>query len=115
MSIETIERAAIRLGGVDSDNVWSAPRPCRHHHVIWLYTYGTVDQPTEHSIEIRRTLERADVDQGFKTSTGRFVDRIEAKLIAVAAGQYRNSESSHAKNCTGLGYQGDELFSEDVW
>jgi hypothetical protein len=45
--------------------------------------------------------------QGFLTSTGRFVDREEAKHIARATGQYRHREGRSA--------DWHELYSEDVW
>lgn len=42
--------------------------------------------------------------QGFVTSHLRFVQRVEAKQIAMAAGQLLERAS-----------KGDELFSEDLW
>lgn len=42
--------------------------------------------------------------QGFMTSHGRFVDRLEAKRLAIEAGQVNESEAI-----------GHELFSEDVF
>ncbi len=43
--------------------------------------------------------------QGFITSEGRFVDRVEAMEIAIEADQVVSGNSIHGK----------ELFSEDVW
>ena len=113
MSVEAIERAAIRVGA----HILSVPRPCRHHHAIWLYVFDSTDQPTDSSVEVR-SLQHLNFEQGFVTSVGRFVNRVEAKRIAVASGQYRKQGSSHARNCAARGRSGDdgdELFSEDVW
>ena len=84
---ETIVAAAIRYREV----AISQPRPARHGHIIrWMADLGLdVVQPE---------------DQGFTTSDGRFVDRVEARRIAVDAGQLLPNARSH-----------DELFSEDVW
>jgi hypothetical protein len=43
-------------------------------------------------------------EQGFVTSTGRFVDRTEGARVALAAGQIKE-----------LRYQPDTLFSEELW
>jgi hypothetical protein len=54
-----------------------------------------------------RAVERVQKvvgDQGFVTSTGRFVDRKEAGRIAIAAGQI-----------TALKFQKHDLFSEELW
>lgn len=96
--IETIAAAAILAGDVG----WSLPPPARHHDVM------------DHFIALGFRFDQR-MPQGFVTSTGRFVDRREAKRIAVAAGQYRNPDSSQAKSTSEYQYQGDELFSEDVW
>lgn len=41
-------------------------------------------------------------EQGFITSSGRFVDRIEAREIAIKAGQCKDTEYP-------------QLYSEDLW
>lgn len=46
-------------------------------------------------------------NQGFLTSTGRYVDRKEGALIAKAAGQFRNPERAALEDV--------ELFSEDLY
>jgi hypothetical protein len=84
---EQIVRAAIRYDG----KVYSVPRPGRHHHVI-------------HHMALLGLKSRDMNDQGFATSTGRFVGREEAVGIARAADQIK------IKTCPA-----DELFSEDVW
>lgn len=117
MSVETIERAAILIDGV----IWSVPRPKRHHNIIWLYVYDTTELPTDASEKIRRFPQESP--QGFLTSNGRFVDRVEAKRIAVATGQYRCATSSAAKHIAHGGnasergpvWESNELYSEDVW
>lgn len=86
MAGETIERAAIRR----YTTVWSVPRPGRHHDVIAFMAEQGVDA--------------RGCDQGFTTSTGRYVDRFEAMDIARAAGQIVGEPSMP-----------DRLFSEDIF
>ncbi len=71
MSPETVERAAIRT---DEGTVYSVWRPRRHHDILALLHTRGLPIPS-----IR--------NQGFVTSTGRFVSRAEAAQIALAAGQ----------------------------
>lgn len=69
------------------------PAPNRHHHII--------------QASIPEDLPRKAVccaDQGFITSTGRYVTREEAVPIARAAGQLIRKTSPE-----------DKLFSEDLW
>ena len=84
---ETIDRAAIRYEGV----VYDVPRPGRHHDVI---------------AKMRADGRPAPIRgcQGFITSTGRFVDRHHAALIAERAGQITKKTGPD-----------DKLFSEDMW
>jgi hypothetical protein len=67
----------------------SAPPPARHHNLF--IAYERLGPPDE---------------QGFITSTGRFVDRTEALAIALASGQ---------PMINGSGRHTDMLFSEDLW
>lgn len=85
---ERISVAAISFEGV----VYALPRPGRHHNIFRLMKALGVPPP------------RGKEEQGFLTSEGRFVDREEGKLIAVAQGQLipRASKTSN-------------LFSECVW
>lgn len=71
--IERIEGAALRAKSRFNDHilVWSVARPGRHCDLM-----GVGDPETEEQHE-----------QGFVTSTGRFVDRVEAWHIAARAGQ----------------------------
>lgn len=86
---ETIDRAAICYNGV----IYSVPRPGRHHTVIQRMVHDGL--PTE---AMRLP------NQGFVTSSGRFVDRYEAARIARAAGQIVREPTPP-----------DMLTSEDVW
>lgn len=88
---ETIARAAVLL---PRGQVNSVEQPLRHHDALRSavhehgYFWGEV-----HGAE-----------QGFFTSTGRFVDRREACAIATAAGQIVSKT-----------LPADQLFSEDLW
>jgi hypothetical protein len=46
------------------------------------------------------------IDDGFVTTALRFINRNEAYILAKNNGQLKRGET---------GYQGDELFSEDLW
>lgn len=84
---ETVEAAAIRYEG----EIYTIPRPARHHDITFLMSELGLGPDTMR-------------DQGFVTSTGRFVDRKEACEIAKAAKQIKvKTGPSHV------------LFSEDVW
>jgi hypothetical protein len=86
---ETIEKAALRKGRL----VLSMDRPARHHTIL----HDLAD------LDVREA--GMPVNQGFLTSIGRFVDRVEAAVIARRAGQI---EKKHGPP--------DVLFSEDdVW
>jgi hypothetical protein len=88
---EKIVAAAVRYEGM----TFSLLPPARHGECILLMLACLQD--------IDRNTTGAE-EQGFVTSEHRFVDRIEARRIAVAAGQLTWRD-------TGL----PELFSEDVW
>lgn len=83
-----ISVAAIRFAGV----IYALPRPGRHHNILRLMKALGVPPL------------RGKEEQGFLTSEGKFVDRKEGKLIAVARGQLipRASKTSN-------------LFSECMW
>jgi hypothetical protein len=88
---ERIETAALRIDG----EVWTLPRPTRHHTLgqAWSqahYKDGKNAQLLKH-------------DSGFVTSEGRFVERVEAAAIAIAAGQIEK-----------LNWP-PNLYSEDLW
>jgi hypothetical protein len=87
---ERIVAAALQVDGM----AISLPAPNRHHNVIHaMHKRGWMDE------------SREEIAQGFVTSTGRFVEREEAFVIAKAAGQLLDRSNRT------FGY----LFSEDVW
>lgn len=83
---ETIVAAALRSG----PGCFSAPPPARHGDLF--ASFGRA----------------APEDQGFLTSTGRFVDRAEAKRIAMASGQPLTEHGEFHRDKA-------HLFSEDLW
>lgn len=92
MSVETIIAAAIQIEGVTI----SLPKPARHGQV--LAACGALHMPT---------YQEGRECQGFLTSKGRFVNRVQAMQIAHIAGQPQlrpKSERHHR-----------DLFSEDLW
>ncbi|WP_316201019.1 MULTISPECIES: hypothetical protein [unclassified Bradyrhizobium] len=93
---ETIERAAIFCDHV----TWTVARPGRHHDVI---AYIAPERPWLVSIRGQ---------QGFVTSTGRFVGREEARKIAEAANQLI---PTYGEDGVPFIRQHPQLFSEDVW
>lgn len=86
MTDERIVSAAMIYNGV----VCSLPQPARHGDIIVAIS--------RHVPEREWPINGED---GFVTSTGRFVGRNEAAELARAAGQTKAT--------------GDILFSEDVW
>lgn len=94
---ERIEAAAIKYGEL----VCAVERPGRHHNVFWEMDRLKVPHLSDPGI------------QGFVTSSGRFVGRIEARKIAEASGQL-------IKSCVDADggpftREHEQLFSEDVW
>lgn len=85
---ETIVAAAIQFDGVTI----SLPKPARHGQVL-------------HAAEFLSQEELAHACQGFLTSEGRFVNRVQAKQIAHIAKQPIVREDLH----------GRDAFSEDFW
>lgn len=101
---KTIISAAIKLKGIvvegyePRDVILSVPSPGRHNHVLWW----------AHTHAFDAIYGMTGKDQGFLTSTGRFVDREEAYEIAKAAGQLEGRVK------TGNQHDG-VLYSEDLW
>lgn len=90
MSEERIISAAIYYKGA----IISLPAPARHHHILL-----TIAKEWE-----KNAIEIGEPDnQGFITSTGRYVNRIEAWTLAFQAEQLLNTDRHQL------------LFSEDVW
>ena len=107
---ETIVAAAIRIpvqtffleknesypGSYPEYVTISAPPPARHHSLLHPVNSGRGP----------RVKAVGPNDQGFLTSTGRYVGREEALQIALASGQPMiDHPSRHAT----------QLFSEDLW
>ena len=84
---ERIISAAIHQGGV----ILSLPAPARHHTII----KACVD-----NLGLPAPINGI---QGFLTSAGRFVNRVEALHLAQSANQIS------------LLHEAKELFSEDLW
>lgn len=88
--MEKIVAAAIHTHGI----TLSAEKPARHHTVL-------------HSMSKQLGLDAMELGhpdaQGFLTSEGRYVGRIEGAEIAIKAGQIKNL------NCPPY------LYSEDLW
>lgn len=98
-----IVAAAIKLPGRDGHAlICHVPRPGRHHNVL-------------HSLRMQfksgceRTFASYEAEvQGFLTDTGQFLNRRAALIHVHKCGQPMLRKP-------GVGYQGDELFSEDLW
>lgn len=86
---ETIVAAAVQIEGV----TFSLPRPARHGQVFHALD-GFIPDPILHT-----------ACQGFLTSEGRFVNRVQAKHIAHRAGQKIIRDDPHPR----------DAFSEDFW
>jgi len=92
--LEYVERAAVRVTAVywrepERSYVFEVPRPLRHDSAIRAAVAALrLDRIGEH-------------EQGFVTSTGRFVDREEAGRLAHVSGQVDKLK--------------ENLTSEDVW
>ena len=71
------------------------PRPCRHHHTVHALHRPNNDAEND-IIEAKGT-------QGFVTSDGTFVDRVEGARIAIEAGQIKALKWP------------PYLYSEDLW
>lgn len=89
---ETIVAAAIQVEGVTI----SLPQPARHGQVLFAAEVFVQSDDWMHT-----------ACQGFLTSHGRFVNRVQAKHIAHRAGQpqLRPVSDRHPT----------QLFSEDIW
>jgi len=92
---EHIERAAILFSRETGQMiVLSVPRPGRHHDCF------NQEFPV---VRVIRAVS-AEETQGFVTSTGRFVDRMDGLKVATEAGQIKTKTGP-----------ADLLFSEDMW
>jgi len=76
--------------------IWSLPRSNRHQDVLRLMSrFGVRDYGKE--------------TEGFVDENGKFLNRREAFTLACATGQL--NRFNHPPNH----YNGDELYSEDLW
>lgn len=73
--------------------VISLPAPARHHTILY-------SMDTEMGIDVTKV---PPLNQGFITSEGKFVNRVEAYYIAYRAGQIEGKDGA------------PRLFSEDLW
>lgn len=73
--------------------VWSMPAPFRHHHVLRVMH----DHGAKHA-------EGNHINQGFLDATGRYLNRLQARVSAAANGQIKNGDII-----------GGVLTSEDLW
>lgn len=91
MMTDPIVAAAIKLG----DRVFSLPPPARHHTILQHW-------PDDLSPRNARLVTARGI-QGFVTRSGRFVEREEAGVIALAAKQIARLQWP------------PRLYSEDLW
>ena len=92
LAIRTIDQVAIRFEGT----TFYLPKPNRHHNVIRMITL-------EYGIELYGPHE-----EGFIDCLGNFLNRREAYALACENGQLKRRAGPEF-------YQGDELYSEDLW
>jgi hypothetical protein len=86
---ETLTVAAAAILGHNGD-IWSLPRPARHHHVIKFMAESGEPTPI-------------NGEQGFVLSDGRFVMRKAAAYLALKNGQIKSLKWP------------PNLYSEDIW
>ncbi len=81
--------------------ILAMPKPNRHHNIFKEYA-----TQFEKYLPMSRSVGGDYEEQGFITSEGEFVDRIEAMIIALKADQLLLKNPN---------YKDDRLFSEDLW
>lgn len=87
-----ITGVALRLS---DGRLWTTYQPGRHHHVISSMRSCDVDPELI-----------ASAEQGFIDADGKFLNRKAALMRAEETGQLKRDPK---------GYDGPELFSEDLW
>jgi len=92
-----ITHVALRWKG----QVWSLPRPYRHHHIIQVIESLTT--PADRAKGIDCSEGRGD--QGFLDETGKYLDRKSALKVALETNQVLDRNDIRA----------GRLFSEDLW
>lgn len=93
---ELIVCAACKLIDTDTNEIYQ---------VVGVRHYDFVMRDQIRQIEKNTKLALVNEEQGFLTSSGRFVDRKEALKIAKANNQIK----------FGIGYEPDELYSEMLY
>lgn len=88
---EPLTHVAIRF----RDQIWSLPRPYRHHHVLRVISS---------LVEDLDCIDSHGDDQGFLDSSGRYLTRKQAAVSAMMNNQIKNGEII-----------GGVLTSEDLW
>lgn len=83
---QRIIAAACELDGL----IYTMPPPARHHDIVYKMPEGAA---------------RLACEQGFLTSTGRFLDRTVARYMAIDMKQVKDMSVLHPRH----------LFSEDLW
>ena len=86
-----ITHVALRFNG----QIWSLPRPYRHHHIIGMIVHLNPDI---------RHVDAHGEDQGFLDETGRYLTRKQAEVSAALNDQIKNGKII-----------GGVLTSEDLW
>lgn len=90
---ETEPHVSIVAAAIFHGAVISLPAPARHNTILY-------SMDVEMGIDVTKV---PPVNQGFITSEGKFVNRVEAYYIACRAGQIEEKKDA------------PQLFSEDIW
>lgn len=93
---DTISLTVVQVAMQFGDMTLTMARPARHATILYV-----IDRMIGSAVSI------APEDQGFLLSDGTFAGRRRAYDVAYAAGQITKRREG--------GYDGPELFSEDVW
>lgn len=100
-----IVAAAIQYGPL----IMSRPAPCRHHDVLQSVMGMLIYQDERDDIN-------SNAVQGFLNDKGEFLDRRAAYMHVLGCGQGLPRREYLRKNYPERNfYDGDELFSEDLW
>lgn len=103
-SAETPERILCAAIWVD-DGEFHIHQPTKSGFVVCGYRHANIISSLHVLAPLQNAAMRRMSTQGFLTSKGRFVDRVEALEIAKAAGQLLR----------GTGGPGGQLYSEDLY
>ena len=103
LPLSKLTHVAIISGGVE----YSLPAPHRHHHILWILAKrrgneGVPDVADEHLLGEVKTA--GSDSQGFLDADGKYLNRKDGEVRAVATGQIKNGRII-----------GGVLTSEDLW